>query len=230
MRPSGLKASTGAVDTGHMDVRRMALAAGLLAAVAAVAATLLLSAPRTTQHHAGIQPQTGTQALNGTGFATSYPPGWGLTVKPGPLGLVAYQLSSTRAPINGLGIPPAGAIGITISETPTAALKVLHLTGARPDTAVARQSPVELLPNVVGTPGLAARVTRTESPHPTTLGGAAAAEESYAYTFAGHENIQIDVLCRHGSGIVLVELDAEPALAQESQAALETITQQWGWR
>jgi len=225
----GLKGSPGPVDTRPMDVRRIAITAGLLAAVAAVAAVLLLTPSRGSQPRSA-QAAKAVQALDGVGFTTGYPAGWGVTIKHGPSGFIAYQLSSTGAPISGLGIPPAGTVGITISETPIAALNTLHLTGASPDTAAAGQTPLELLPNVVGAPGQAERVTRTESPHPTTLGGATAAEESYSYAYAGRENAQVDILSRHGAEIALVELDAEPTLAQTSQATLETITQHWRWR
>lgn len=86
------------------------------------------------------------------------------------------------------------------------------------------------MPNFVGTPGRAEDVVHASAVHATTLGGAPAAEESYAYRFDGRDNVQVDVLARRGARVVNIELDAEPALAGASRAALESITGRWRWR
>jgi hypothetical protein len=195
----------------------------VLATSAAVALALLLGL--------GCGSQAGTQTLSGGSFTTFYPVGWTEAVKRSPIGSAArYQLSSTGALPNGLGIPPPGTIAITIDETPVSALASLHLAGAAPDTAAARQSSAELLPNVVGTPRRAQDVTRTASPHATNLAGADAAKEAYAYTNAGLETVQVDLLVHHGSAVIVVELDTEPGLASKGEAAFETIVKHWRWR
>jgi hypothetical protein len=206
-----------------MDLRQSPAALALAAAVLAIAALLLL------RPWDGDR-QTAPQTLNGDSFTTAYEAGWGLTVRHGPTGTARYQLSSTGAPVNGLGIAPARTIGITIDEMPVSSLAVLHLAGAGPDPAAASQSAVELLPHAVGTPSGAEGVATADSAHATTLDGADAAEEAYTYSLAGRDNVQVDILSRHEGQLVLLELDAEPAVAGAGQAALEAIAGEWRWR
>jgi hypothetical protein len=194
----------------------------LAAAVLAISALLLL---RPWDGDRQAAPQT----LNGGSFTTAYQAGWALTVRHGPTGTARYQLSSTGAPVNGLGIAPPGTIGITIDEMPVSSLAVLHLAGAGPDPAAASQSAVELLPHAVGTPSGAQAVATADLAHALTLDGADAAEEAYTYSVAGHENVQVDILSHHEGQMVLLELDAEPAAAGAGQAALEAITREWRW-
>jgi hypothetical protein len=205
-----------------MDLRQRPAAVALAAVVLVIAALLVL------RPWGGNRP-TGPQTLNGGSFTTAYQTGWALTVRHGPAGAARYQLSSTGAPVNGLGIPPVGTIGITIDEMPVSSLAVLHLAGAGPDPAAASQSAVELLPHAVGTPSGAQAVATADFAHAMTLDGADAAEEAYTYNLAGHENLQVDVLSHHEGQLVLLELDAEPAVARAGQAALEAITGKWRW-
>jgi hypothetical protein len=183
----------------------------------------LLSSTSSDHRHSGVRP------LNGGSFTTAYPASWHLSAKHGPTGIATYQLSSTGAPINGLGIPPAGTIGITIAELPVSALRELHLAGRRSDRAAAKQSALELLPDVVGTPSEARGVTRTTSPHATSLNGADAAQEAYTYRLGAREIVQVDILSHREGLIFLIELDAEPALAPRGQAALQAIKMHWRW-
>lgn len=197
--------------------------AGVVGILAVAIAAFLLSST------SGGDGNSGVRTLNGGSFTTAYQASWHLTVRQDPTGVARYQLSSTDAPIDGLGIPAAGAIGVTIDEVPDSALRVLHLAGARPDTDAAKQSAVELLPNVVGTPSEAQGVARATAPHATSLQGADAAEEAYIYNLGGRGNVQVDVLSHRDGRIFLLELDTEPALARAGQAALEAITREWRW-
>lgn len=231
--------------------RRYAAVAALVAVVVVVLAVVLLTskgsssssqspqasanASAPAQSAAGATPASSAKAapvtvpLSGGSFTTAYPKGYRLTVKHAQ-GAARYQLSSTGAAVNSVEIPPARTIAVTIDETPTSLFRRLHLAGAQPDTSAATQTPVQLMPNFVGTPARAEDVAHASPVHATTLGGAPAAEESYAYRFDGRENVQVDVLARHGTRVLNIELDAEPALAAASQAALESITGRWRWR
>jgi hypothetical protein len=203
-----------------MDLRQRPLALAL-AAVLAIAALLLLRPWGGDRH---------TATLEGGSFSTAYQAGWVLRARRGPTGAARYQLSSTGAPVSGLGIGSAGTIGITIDEMPISSLAVLHLAGASADPAAASQSAIELLPHAVGTPAGAEDLARVEFPHAITLDGADAAREAYTYSWAGRENLQVDILSHRGGRLYLLELDAEPAVAPAGQAALEAITGDWRWR
>jgi hypothetical protein len=121
-------------------------------------------------------PRPATHTLDAYTFATSVPPGWTINAKAVKNGTVDYHLSSTGKPIDGLGIGPAGTIGITISESGTKALAGGKL-GGRP---AAGYAPTELLTFLVGEPRQALSVVRAQSPAPRTLAGQSAGEEGYA--------------------------------------------------
>jgi len=168
-------------------------------------------------------PSATVQALRAPSFATAYEPGWTLTSKVGPDGATRHQLSSTGAPIDGLGLPPSGAVGITIDEGP--------LSGVldRRFLSLADKSVLALLRLTVGTPRGAREVTLAGAPRATTLGGVQAAEEAYTYFYEGRQNTQVDVLSKRDGHSVLIELDAEPALSRQSKAALELLVTDWRW-
>jgi hypothetical protein len=151
-------------------------------------------------------------------FTASYPASWRLTSARGH-GTTRYQLSSTGAAIGGLGIGPAGTVGVTIDESlPSTRLGAFAHDAAR------------LLPLSVGTPRAALDVALSAPPRTVQLGGAQAAEESYAYTYEGRQNVQSDVLAVHGGRLVLVELDGEPNAAHAAQAGFEALMRSWRWR
>ncbi len=218
--------------------RRYVLGASLLLVLAA-AAVLLLN--RSSTHAPSAAVSAASQARRDTAnatpkpltaatFTTSYPGSYTLAVKHSSLGAARYQLSSTGAPANSVEIPPAGTVAVTIDETPTSLFRNLHLAGALPDSAASIQTPVQLMPNFVGTPARAAGVVHVLPVHAVTLDRAAAAEEAYTYTFNGRQNVQVDVLSRRHGQVVNIELDAEAALSSASRAALEMITGSWRWR
>jgi hypothetical protein len=162
-------------------------------------------------------------ALSAPLFSTSYEPGWTLTSKVGPHGATRHQLSSTGAPLDGLGLPPSGTVGITIDEGPLSGVVNGRFI------SLASRNALGLLRLSVGTPRGAEQVTRAGAPRQTTLAGVDAAEEAYTYSYEGRQNTQVDIIStRHGRS-VLVELDAEPTLSRQSQAALELLVANWRW-
>jgi hypothetical protein len=222
-----VKGDRATADMSSMVLKRSP-AAGLAAGAAIIGLVLLLSSGG--RHNKQTpSPASPPAALRASSFTTSYETGWRLTTKRSPTGAARYALSSSRTPPNSLGIPPAGALGITIDEIPISLAKSLHLGGAAPDAAAARQSMLTLLPHAVGTPARAEHVARVAAPHAVLLDGAQAAEEAYTYRYAGRENVQVDVLSRHQGRLFLVELDAEPSLAQASRSALAAVTGGWRW-
>jgi hypothetical protein len=216
---------------------RRYLALGSLVAVAAVvAATLLLTRGHSTEPAptapspatpsartprsvtARVPSPTRTRTLDARLFSAPYPAVWSV-VAAHRGGAVRYQLSSTGRPIDSLGIGPAGTVGVTILETAPS-----RIVGAFSRGVTA------LLPLIVGTPRTAEGVTRTATPRTVTLDGMQAAEESYAYTYGGRENVQSDVLARRGDRLVLVELDGEPVAARGAEAGFEALMRGWRWR
>jgi hypothetical protein len=168
--------------------------------------------------------------LTADSFSTSYTVGWHLASQRNAARTAAvYKLSSTASEPNNLGIPPAGTIGITIDEYPVSAPSSAHLVGAPPDPAITKQGTVQLLPHVVGTPGSATGVSRASPPALSKLAGAEAAIESYAYTYRGVGDVQVNILSRHTGHIASIELNTEPALASQGQAELEVIGAHWRW-
>jgi hypothetical protein len=166
----------------------------------------------------------GLKVLHGVAFASSFSATWNAWTATRPNGAARYQLSSTAATPNGLGIPAPGGVAVTIDDTPTTVLPV------RLSRAKAGASPVALIPDFVGVPSGAVGTKLASPPASTRLGGAEAAIESYAYTDSGVANVQVDILARHDGRFVLVELDTEPAFAAAGEAALETLGKHWLWR
>jgi hypothetical protein len=159
-----------------------------------------------------------TSSVRAGSFTASYPASWRLR-SARRHGARRYQLSSTGAAIGGLGIGPAGTVGVTIDESlPSTRLGAFAHDAAR------------LLPLSVGTPRTALDLALSAPPRTVQLGGEEAAEESYAYTYKGHQNVQSDVLAVHDDRLVLVELDGEPNAARTAQAGFEALMRSWRWR
>jgi hypothetical protein len=198
-----------------MSTRHLALGALLALAVAAAGLALASS---------GARHSAGRATLNAASFSTSYEPGWWLTTTVLPRGDYLYELTSSRARVDALGIPPAGTVAITIHEAPVSFLPAA-LLGAKGPTP----SALELLPSLAGVPSGAREVIHTRARR-GTLAGAEAGEQSHAYAYGARRNVQVDVLAEHGGHVVLVQLDAEPRLAAQARAALATVTRAWTWR
>jgi hypothetical protein len=165
----------------------------------------------------------GLELLRGVRFTSSFSATWSAWTTTRPNGAVRYQLSSTAAKPNGLGIPAPGGVAVTIDDSPTTVLPV------RLSPTKAGGSPVALISDFVGVPSGAVATKLASPPASTRLGGAEAAIESYAYTDGGVANVQVDILARHNGRFMLVELDTEPAFATQGEAALETLGKHWRW-
>lgn len=205
---------------------RRLLALGSLAAVAAIVAVAVLLTTRARHEQPSATPAarheqpsaTPARTLATPSFTAPYPAAWHLTTLRAH-GATRSQLSSSGRPIDGLGIGPAGTVGVTVEESaPSARL------------AAFRGSMVALLAFVVGTPRQARDITLAAPPRSVSLDGAPAAEESYAYTFAGRQNVQSDVIARRGERLLFIELDAEPAAARAGAAGFAMLTGRWRWR
>jgi hypothetical protein len=223
-----------------MPAGRGALAAVLVIALVAVAALMISHRGNSTatvpgsvsaSEPAAATPTRGAGAgeasvrsLRGAAFTSSFPSSWNIWSRSGARADL-YQLSSTHGRPNELGIPPAGAIAITIdASTSTSAAT------ARFSHTVTRDGIVRLMPLFVGTPGGAVGVSLASPPKRSKLAGSEAAIEAYGYTYRGVGNIQVDVLAKHDAHIVLIELDTEPQFAAQGEAALETLARHWHWR
>ncbi len=208
-----------------MSRHHVILAAVLVVVIAGAVVFFTLPSkhsPTATSAHAPGAPAT----IHAPSFTASYVEGWSLETRTNSRGAHRYQLSSTGAAINGLGIPPAGTVGITIDESAPAGLATAHIAGRPADSYRA----VALLPFVVGEPASAVGVSRTERPTTTVLDGEEAGEEAFSYAYKGRQNLQVDVLSKHDGHLFLIELDAEPRLAHPSQSGLSAVTSGWRWR
>ena len=168
--------------------------------------------------------QSADRSLGDYSFSTRYPAGWTLTSGQPVVGVTNYALGSTSAKLNDLGIPVPGEVGITVSEYSLSTLATLADPGA------ATQSPLLLLPHVIGVPRFAESRSVLNQLHTTSLGGAPAAAIQYSYTYDGVVNIQSDVVARHGSTIVSIESDADPQAAGQASGAMTKAIAQWRWR
>jgi hypothetical protein len=194
----------------HWSSERILIAMALLAAAIGAAAVAALEASA----------KASTSPLDGRTFTTAFPAGWTLTETQPSAGVTSYTLSSNGVSVNGVGIPPAGSSAITIEE---------YSIALAADPAAVPQSPLTLLPEVIGTPKSAIGEASTVAVHETNLGGAPAAAASYTYTYDGVGNVQSDVVSRDGPEIATIELDTEPALASQATAALDAVIAHWHW-
>ncbi len=188
-----------------------------------LAAFLLLGSRGTKAAHARRPPAA--HAIDAGSFTAAVPAGWTVAARAAG-GAHGYHLSSTGATIDPLGIGPKGTIGITLTESRPGAL-AHGLVKGRPASGYSASA---LLPAVIGTPGRAVSVKLVAAPEPRHLAGQPAGEEAFTYSYTGRKMMQVDLLAKHGGRLFVVELDAEPALASESQAALHTIFSSWRWR
>jgi hypothetical protein len=203
---------------------RRVIAPALLLAVAIVVAVVVLVTLSDSHGPRPVAGPAGSKTLRGIGFSTAYPRAWSVTSRSGPHESAQYKLSSTGAPVNGLGIGSAGTAGITITDVP--AHGESHGLAFSEEHAKASS----LLGLLVGTPRVASGVARAVPPRSTTLAGLEAAEEAYHYSYEGRQILQVDVVAQHRGRIVLLELDTEPALASSSQAALTLLGNYWRWQ
>lgn len=203
--------------------RNQLVAAAVLALVAGAAAVFFLLP---TGHRAAAQspPATAAASLHTASFTAPVPAGWTVREQSNAKGAHQFQLGSTKASINGVGIGPAGTVAVTITEYGPQALTRGRILGK----PAASYLPVGLLPFVVGQPARAEGVQVGQRATPVVLAGAPAAEEAFFYGYKSRENLQVDVIAKHGGRLFMVELDAEPRLQAASKSALSQIL--GGWR
>jgi hypothetical protein len=183
-------------------------------------AVALLTLSRGT--HAGQ-----ASSIQAASFDAALPAGWVVVQdRSNAKGARGLHLSSTGAPIDGLGIGPDGTAAITIAESAPNLLDKATI-GGRPASSI---SPAKMLPLVIGQPAQAVSVVTNEKPTSISLDGAPAAEAAFGYGFEGRSMMQVDVIAEHGGRLFTVELDAEPALARQSTAAWLQVLSSWRWR
>ncbi len=162
-----------------------------------------------------------SQTLTGSGFTARFGASWTKTTRTSQ-GATEYELSS-HGSLSAAGLPAAGAIGISVQVVP---FSVLQASGA-PDPSTLTQ--VQLMDGVVGTPTGATGVTVIVGLHSVTFAGDTAAAASLTYTSGGVPNLQEDVVDRHAKVVYLVELDAEPSLKVQAEAAVNALVKSWSW-
>jgi hypothetical protein len=209
-----------------MNLTRSHVAGIAVLVLALLAAAVFFLLP--SSHSAGDQRSAGTTAtsIQAPSFTAPVPGGWTVRAQSNSKGAHQFQLGSTKAPINGVGIGPAGTVAVTVTEYGLPALARGRIAG-KPASSY---SPVALLPFVVGQPARAEGVQVGQHPKPTVLAGAQAGEEAFFYGYHGHENLQVDVIAKRNGHLFLVELDAEPQLQAASKAALSQVLGGWRFR
>jgi hypothetical protein len=158
------------------------------------------------------------------GFTTDTPAGWGTAMNfPAP-GATDYILEDSALGIASPDneIPPAGVIEIQILDISRAS--VPQMLGTRAET----QGPMALLQYSYAPHG-ATDVVRSLTARARSLAGHPAAEEALSYNYQGRENVQTEVVSRHGGEIVSIEMDAAPSLEAQAKASLKTILTHWQW-
>ena len=202
----------------HVTTPRLILTA-VLAAGVAVAVVLLVG---------GGSSAPALARLRAAAFATAVPAGYVLTRSHPLPGFDNLQLmgrtNGRPLPLANAGVPPAGMIELTLSEVP-----VSVATAATHDRSLATLPPLRLLGLLVDRPSGATHVVTTVPLHTTMLAGTPAAAITYAYRYHGVRNLQSDIVTRHGTELIGIELDSEPALAGAGHAAVATVLSNWSW-
>jgi hypothetical protein len=178
------------------------------------------------------------QRVTGGSFTSTIDARWTIVAHKGTRGFETLALSSSGARLDAGGIPPEGAIGITVTESPASAVAppTREASGelspqAAAAHAVARaENAIELMSRVVRTPAGAVGVEASEPARFRTLAGVGAAEESYEYLYSGHGNVQVDVVARRGAEIYFIELDTELAQLAAGESAFTRLLRAWRWK
>ena len=181
-----------------------------------------------SSHSAGDQPSTAAPStlIQAPSFTAPVPGGWTVRARANSKGTHQFQLGSTKAPINGVGIGPAGTVALTITEYGPQALTRGRIAGK----PAGSYSPVALLRYVVGQPARAEGVQVGQHPTATVLAGAQAGEEAFFYGYRSRMNLQVDVIAKRNGHLFLIELDAEPRLETTSKAAVSEVLGGWRFR
>lgn|GEM_PF-6158770 len=206
----------------------------VLAATLALLAVVALLASGVTSTSGGQR----ERRVNGGSFRSTIDARWAIVAHRGARGFETLALSSHGARLDADGIPPAGAIGITITESAASALArgarggrepQAHQAIALPGASVRARRALELLSRVVRTPARAVGVQPSELPRLRTLAGVSAAEEAYEYVYSGRGNVQVDVVARRGAKIYFIELDTQLAQLATGESAFAQLLHDWRW-
>lgn len=186
------------------------------------------------------------RALRGGSFKSAIDASFKVVAHSGVPGSQTWALSSTGARLDAEGIPPAGAIGITLAESATPATgaregEAANAEGLReaaaqpqpeapaPSERARAESAIALMLRVVRTPSGAQAVEASQLPRYRMLAGANAAEVSYEYMYRGHGNVQVDVVARRAGKVYFIELDTQLARLAQGEAALTRLLSAWRW-
>jgi hypothetical protein len=208
----------------RMPSGRLALMSVLVLVLAGAGVVLATSGRRNSAARASAPTE---HEIHTASFRTPIPAAWYFVQERATAaGARGFHLSSTGAPVDGLGIAPKGAAALTVAESAPGALAAARI-GGRPASGLTAP---ELLPHLVGQPRRAASVVTVQAPAATRLDGAPAAQAAFAYDFQGRPMTQTDVIAEHGGRVFTVELDAEPSQAGAGRKALATVLSSWRWR
>ena len=207
-------------------------AALIVSLAAALLAALLVSGTASTNGRVRVR------HVASRSFTSTIDARWTVRAHRGAGGYETLALSSTRAHLDSEGIPPEGAIGITLAEGATATLasrggEGVAQAGAQPPAGregARAQAAVALLAEVVRTPAGAQGVELSGPPRFRTLAGSDAAEESYEYAYRGRGNVQVDVVATRNGRVYFIELDTELARIAEGESELSGLLRSWHWR
>ena len=156
-------------------------------------------------------------------FTTAIPPQWNVSMTLPSQGATDYRVTNSQpAMAYNEVLPPPGTIEIQIVDfTPASVAQAL---GPR----AASQSPRQLL-RYSFEPRGATDVVRSVAPHGSSLGGLAAAGDSYTYTYKGRSDVQTQMVSRKAGEIVSIQMDNAPSLQANARSMLHTIIAGWKW-
>ncbi|MFY9717445.1 MAG: hypothetical protein WAK40_05870, partial [Thermoplasmata archaeon] len=171
----------------------------------------------------GVMRLPQSPVTGGRPFTTVTPAQWRISMTLPYPGVTDYQLTSSGSSITGGEVlPPPGTIEIQIEDFTPASVETF--VGPRAGT----QSPIRLL-RYQHEPRGASDVVRSVAPHGLSLGGVAAAGQSYTYAYAGRRDVQTELVSRRAGDIVSIEVDSGPSLKASAASALSTIVANWHW-
>jgi hypothetical protein len=161
--------------------------------------------------------------LKSPDWKTRYPSDWGRT-KEKRSADVKYTLTRPGTTVRQLGLPEApGGAAITVASYRASSLRKTF------KRAIPTRSS-RLLKLMVGVPRDAQGVHKTQKQHAVRLGGVRASAVTYAYTFAGRQNVQYDIVARRGHTCLLLELNMDPAIGDAGLAPWRSLRSSWRWR
>ncbi|MCW2995033.1 MAG: hypothetical protein JWQ18_2528 [Conexibacter sp.] len=185
------------------------------AAIGATVALALSSAPALA---AG-----GGKKLTGATFRTTAPSGWSVKAK-AKSGEHLFALASPGAKVDGVGVPSAGGVGITILEHRASLLAKQLKRKSLPS------SPVAVFDAVVGTPTAATGVQPSGAVTRTTYEGSPAAKGAFTYTYQQRTIVQTDLVVLRKGRVFFLEADTDSAQAAAGATALAHVKSAWRWR